>query len=416
MSNKKQILVKKLKQNPYGNKKIRNLMFYSTILICLLMFLYAFVIPEASNYFNKYYNKVYPNTYLNGNLLEDVPIKELEKELSTKINNFNERTITLKNKNKSIDYKISDIGLTFNNEEIIHSIKEQSSKFSIFNRFKGKTEYTLKLNEDSKLEEFLSNVEKEFNSEPKNGKFKRDKKFKVTYEDYSYGFVLDKESLKSVIVDLIDLESNEINLSGEETEFKNIRFLDVNKKVSTYKTVYYDSTAPARMYNVKKAIDYLDGTIIEPGKEFSFYNTCGNYDTAHGYIFYYHDVGSGVCQVATTIYDAALLANYKITSRCAHGKQVWYVPGAFDATVYGPWTDFKFKNNYKYPLYISAYYSGKYIYVDFWSSEKINENVSYKLRSVNNGGLSYTLYRDKYVNGEKTKTEKINYSSYFAKY
>ena len=110
------------------------------------------------------------------------------------------------------------------------------------------------------------------------------------------------------------------------------------------------------------------------------------------------------------------LAGLKTVYRAPHGKKVWYLPGGLDATVYGSYTDFKFKNTYQYPIYINAYTKNNYVYISIWSNSKVNENVYYKLRSVKVGTLSYKVYRDKYENGKLTKTEYVNSTKYFDSY
>lgn len=59
------------------------------------------------------------------------------------------------------------------------------------------------------------------------------------------------------------------------------------------------------------------------------------------------DWGGGVCQVSSTLYNAALLADLDIVDRSNHGRAIGYVPLGFDATVVDGLIDFKFKNNLK---------------------------------------------------------------------
>src|SRR5690606_37286827 len=64
--------------------------------------------------------------------------------------------------------------------------------------------------------------------------------------------------------------------------------------------------------------------------------------------------GGGVCQVSTTLYDAALLANLKITERHNHMFTVGYVPLGMDAAVSYGYADLKFINSTDYPIRIEA--------------------------------------------------------------
>ena len=64
------------------------------------------------------------------------------------------------------------------------------------------------------------------------------------------------------------------------------------------------------------------------------------------------DWGGGVCQVSSTLYNAALLADLDIVDRSNHGRAIGYVPLGFDATVVDGLIDFKFKNNLKNAIMI----------------------------------------------------------------
>lgn len=66
------------------------------------------------------------------------------------------------------------------------------------------------------------------------------------------------------------------------------------------------------------------------------------------------DIGGGVCQVATTLYNAALLADLTILERYPHPSPVTYVPIGRDATIAGDYLDLKFINKLDTAIYISS--------------------------------------------------------------
>ena len=120
-------------------------------------------------------------------------------------------------------------------------------------------------------------------------------------------------------------------------------------------------------------------------------------------------VGNGVCQIASTVYNTALIGGLQIVERHQHDHQLEYVPGGQDATVassgYRSLADFKFKNTYKYPIYISAYYNDGVATVDFWSNHDAKEGYEYYVESVNTGYKSYQTYLHKLKdNTEVSKT------------
>ena len=70
-------------------------------------------------------------------------------------------------------------------------------------------------------------------------------------------------------------------------------------------------------------------------------------------------VGGGVCQIATTLYDASLAAELEITQRQNHSMIVTYVKPSMDAAIAGDYKDLRFVNNQDIPIYIEGYTEGK---------------------------------------------------------
>ena len=208
-----------------------------------------------------------------------------------------------------------------------------------------------------------------------------------------------------------------INLVVENNKATNHEeYKQIDSKVSTFSTKF--NPYISRATNLRVALNYINGAIIEPGEVFSFYKYAGPYNKK-GYVFYYEFVGNGVCQIATTAYNAALLAGLEIEKRYQHEYIAPYVEGGLDATVasYGDnsYIDMSFKNTYKYPIYISAYYIGDTAYVDIWSNSNAKEGKTYKTESVKIGPTSYTTYLHVYKDGEEIEKKKLSTSWYKVK-
>lgn len=129
--------------------------------------------------------------------------------------------------------------------------------------------------------------------------------------------------------------------------------------LSMYKTEFSPS-ATSRNTNIKKAASSINGKVVMPGEIFSFNNTIGPTSKARGYklarVFHKGQerkgYGGGVCQVSSTLYNAADEAGMEIVERHPHSRRVYYVPKGRDAaTSYGS-SDFKFRNNYNFPVVI----------------------------------------------------------------
>lgn len=156
-----------------------------------------------------------------------------------------------------------------------------------------------------------------------------------------------------------------------------------------------------RTTNLTLACKAINGTVINPGETFSFNGVVGERTASKGYkeaTVYVGtesvgELGGGICQVASTIYNAALYADLEITTRAPHIFFVTYVKGGLDATVYWGAQDFCFRNNTEYPIRVNASVSGGYVHISI-DGTKTNDNYVV-LKSVH---LSTTPYSTEYVN------------------
>lgn len=127
-----------------------------------------------------------------------------------------------------------------------------------------------------------------------------------------------------------------------------------------------------RTNNLRLACEAIDGTVVQPGEVFSFNQTVGERTAEKGYkeaLAYVSggqtkpELGGGVCQVATSIYYAVLLADLESVERAPHMFTVDYVPLGMDATVYWGYRDYKFRNTSPYPIRVDASVSGGKVHI-----------------------------------------------------
>jgi len=117
-----------------------------------------------------------------------------------------------------------------------------------------------------------------------------------------------------------------------------------------------------RLTNIETALKALNGLCIEPGMTFSFNTTVGQRTAERGYKMagaiadglMTEELGGGICQVSTTLFNAVVKADLTITERQPHSRPVAYVDEGKDAAVSWPNQDFKFTNNTDFPVYIVA--------------------------------------------------------------
>ena len=131
--------------------------------------------------------------------------------------------------------------------------------------------------------------------------------------------------------------------------------------LSTF-TTNFDSSNVNRNNNLVLAAEKLNGTIVNPGETFSYNDTLGQRTVEAGFKeagVYSGDgveigLGGGICQMSSTLYNAALLSDMEIVERSNHMFLTHYIEAGKDATVSWGSLDFKFKNNRKYPVKIVA--------------------------------------------------------------
>ncbi|MDR2664950.1 MAG: VanW family protein, partial [Oscillospiraceae bacterium] len=117
-----------------------------------------------------------------------------------------------------------------------------------------------------------------------------------------------------------------------------------------------------RARNIQLAAEAINGLVLNPGDEFSFNGTVGQRTSEKGYLSAgayaggktIQEIGGGICQVSSTIYDCVLHADLEVVSRSNHMFVVTYLPYGNDATVNWGTIDFKFKNNTDYPIRIES--------------------------------------------------------------
>ena len=386
-------------------------------IILIIVFVFCYTMLGYLYYIVHFYNNhVYPNVYLNDSLISEWSHDEVLKYFQEKEDEL-KQNVTFQNTNDNYEYTYEDIGISINKDYLVKEILLEKKNMNGFEKLyqifhKEEKRYNLEYKiDDTKYTIFMETLRNRVNV-PKKSEYFKISNGSINYQKGVNGFSLNEEPIKESILNSLGNESKIIVLSGKEEKVNN-SLGSINKKMATFSTLYNE--AQGRATNIRNAARKLNGKIVYPGDVFSFRNTVGPYSGSNGYIFYAKDVGSGVCQVSTTVYNTALLLNLPIVSRYNHGDMVYYVDYGMDATVYGSSVDFKFKNNSNYPIYIEASASGGKLTVSFWSNENIiAPGYSYKPRVEKVSYLGFKTYLDTYYNGNYVSTKYLN-SSYYTK-
>ncbi|WP_313526214.1 VanW family protein [Anaerotignum sp.] len=150
----------------------------------------------------------------------------------------------------------------------------------------------------------------------------------------------------------------------------------VTDLIGSYSTKY-TANDKNRNTNLVVGCKYLNGTIIAPGEVFSASEGLGEQTYERGYrdagVYVNGKVeagmGGGVCQITSTLYNAAIYAELEIVERHPHSMTVGYVPLGRDAAIAGNYKDLKIKNNTEYPIYLEAYASNGVLEVRLYGHE-----------------------------------------------
>lgn len=126
-------------------------------------------------------------------------------------------------------------------------------------------------------------------------------------------------------------------------------------------TTYYDPKE-MRAVNVELASQRMNGTVLEPGKTFSFSKTVGTRTVENGYVMgpsiaggkEVSSIGGGICQVSSNLYVAMLLTGIEPAEHHYHGLPVDYVPKKLDAAIAENYLDLRFTNDTSHNIVIQS--------------------------------------------------------------
>lgn len=337
----------------------------------------------VSKTIKKYEGRIIDNVYIEGINVSGMTKETAESRLNSYIShNAQKAVITLKSeRNKkrfraeklNIDYKTKDAvneaygigrdGTAITNYFKLHEILEEN------NIEKVKVEKTA---DAEAAEKIVDDSKKRFTKEPVNASLIAGLNNKVKLIKQKNGTSLKKKETTRELVDFIendwDFRDSDVDaiVSTKEPKITNDDLKGMDDILGRFKTTY-DYGYTNRRINIENGTKKLNGSIIAPGKELSVYKKVGPFTEKNGYHLagtyaggdVVDDFGGGICQVATTLYNAAILAELKIKERHNHIMPVHYVQLSFDAAISGQSDDLKFVNNLDDPIYISGRTSDK---------------------------------------------------------
>ena len=250
-----------------------------------------------------------------------------------------------------------------------------------------------RLFDETKAREVLSHLAEQYNTEPKDAALSGlDENGNLIFQDAEDGYVLNTEKTLAVLHDTVakrnfhnslgavyDTVEPTYTLADAKADYQQIGW--VRTAVSSYN--------PSRDANIRVACNTVNGTVVKPGEEFSILGILGDTTSDKGYqaaATYANgqvvdDLGGGICQVSTTLYNAVVKAGLETTERHYHSMAVHYVNLGEDAMISYPNSDLKFVNNSKGDILIQMYYYDSWVYAYLYGIPVLEDGITVAMYS-----------------------------------
>ena len=213
---------------------------------------------------------------------------------------------------------------------------------------------------------------------------------KFTFYPDESGVYIDAEQIYQTVTGLLDSGVYEQTIWVEPQ----IQLASVTKaelmnsfgKISSFTT--QTTSSANRNTNIRLSAEAITNYTLLPGETFSFNQATGQRTAEKGYKpaaaiaggETFDEIGGGVCQTSTTLFNAVARANLKIVDRDPHAWPSNYVDKGEDATVNWPNLDFRFKNDTDWPVFIVAWYKDRKVTVELYG-KTLGEGVTIDLVS-----------------------------------
>ena len=341
--------------------------FVNKFTLILSLFIMLILTTGISTKKDDFSGKIYKNIYIEELNIGKMKINEAKDVVNEK---YLLKPIYIKYEDKIWCINPEDIELSYNINEAIKNAYLYTRNDNKLENIKRKCslelnkEYNIKLNvtyNESKLSEQLSYIQRDINKQVKQATIEISDNGQMIATKSTEGVEVDIISLKEQIYDMIkNKDIKNINLP-----VKIIKPTITTKQVKSINTILGQFSTSFNEYssrgtNIYIAAKSTSDILIMPGDTFSYNKSTGARTWSNGYKTakvivngkYVNGEGGGVCQVSTTIYNAALISGLEIQEVHNHTYPSHYVPKGRDAAVSYGYIDFKFKNNFAHPIYI----------------------------------------------------------------
>ncbi len=345
------------------------------------------------------------NVIADGVMVEGIELSGMTKEeaeqvVSEYFERFKTGSLVLSFNGSETEISFEELGITWDNPDLVEDALSHGKSGNVLQRYKEQTklrkeglvyfiEYSL---DDELLEAYLMAEAEERKTDPIDAKIERYKKsFKLVSESVT-GLTVDVPATMEKINTLVQTDWNGgrllVDAVVEITEPRLTTALveQITDCLGEYSTPY-EAASVDRTKNLTNGTSFIHGDILLPGESLSMYDQLYPCTVENGYASaiayadggYVDSVGGGICQIATTLYNALLKSELKVTKRYPHSMTVSYVDPGWDAALSAGYKDLIFENSTEYPIYIEAWAKNGELHIALWGKETRPENreVSY---------------------------------------
>ncbi|MCQ2969543.1 MAG: VanW family protein [Clostridium sp.] len=366
---------------------------------------------------DSYENKVYPEVYVYSEPVGELNEVDLSKVLVEKDAEIANKSIKVNVNGQEYSSSYAALNVTTNKDEVEDEImqygknKSFKGKLDLINKPEKKT-YDLKtiVNEDA-IKEFVAQIAEDVKVMPVNASAEIYGGV-VSIVEGQNGYVLDEQALVDSITSQITGENggSDIVVDGtlveSEPQITANQLRSIDTRISSFTTYF---SAGNSGHNIQVGSSYFNNTLLMPGEEFSCTDGIGPTTADRGFVSsntyvggqVVPGMGGGVCQIATTLYNAELRAGILPTERQNHMMTVGYVGIGLDATLADDLIDLRFVNPYDYPLIITTSATSGSLTIEIWSNSNAMNGYTYQPRVEAVSSLNCYTYLDKYDSSGK---------------
>lgn len=378
--------------------------------------------------------KIHSNITINDIDVGGLTPSQAERRLTEKLQpTIDEAAINLKFGEKVWGLKYEDINFQYEYADAVTKAYDIGHKGNIIKRVKdvivtqlNREDVKLNYSYDSQVIKIkLEEISKEIGEEAKDATIMlKEQVFVIT--DEAEGRVLDVNNSYDLIktqIEQIASEDVELLVDVIKPEILRSDLENIKDKLGEYSTKF-NAADVDRTHNIKIATNSVSHILIKPGEVFSVDKIVGPRIAKFGYkeakVIINNElvpgIGGGVCQVSSTLYNAALLSNMKIVERRNHSIPSSYVPLGRDATISENYIDFKFQNTTQYPIYLYGEVQGNWVKFSIYGrSETPGKTVKIRTEVVKKTEPKITIIEDPTLPAGTEVEEKKAYTGYVVK-